>query len=194
MYGDKSILNRESVVAQNASRKDMRNIDIREAHPDDADAMREVQHFTWLATYPNEAYGITREDIEARFRENPEMTEERRHFVNTAPFHSWVAVDRTDVIGFCTIKQDEHENLIQALYVLPDYQNKGVRKRLLQIVLGWFGDAKEVVLNVASYNEKRKDIHEPLNPNHSHVPTVEHPIPRATVSVACVGSQWRTLH
>jgi hypothetical protein len=37
MYGDKSILNRESVVAQNARRKDMRNIDIREAHPDDAE-------------------------------------------------------------------------------------------------------------------------------------------------------------
>jgi len=136
----------------------MRSIDSREAHPDDADAMREVQHHTWVASYPNEAYGITKEDLEARFHENPETTEERRErrrrFVSTAPFHSWVAIEGTDLIGFCTIKQDEHENLIQALYILPDYQNKGVGKRLLQTVLDWFGHTKEVVLNVVSYNEK----------------------------------------
>ena len=74
--------------------------------------------------------------------------------MSTAPFHSWVAIEETDLIGFCTIKQDEHENLIQALYVLPHYQNKGVGKRLLQTALDWFGHTKEVVLNVASYNEK----------------------------------------
>jgi RimJ/RimL family protein N-acetyltransferase len=136
----------------------MKSIEIREAHPDDADAMREVLRLTWVATYPNEVYGITKEDIEAQFRENPEMTEERRErqrrYVCTPPFRSWVALEGTDLIGFCTIKQDEHENLIQALYILPDYQNKGVGKRLLQVVLGWFGQEKEVVLNVASYNEK----------------------------------------
>src|SRR5579859_2098152 len=141
MDRDKQILSRESRAVQNARRKDMRSIDVREAHPDDVDAMREVQHLTWVATYPNEVYGITKEDIEARFRENPETTEERRErrrqFVSTAPFHSWVALEGTDLIGFCTIKQDEHEALIQALYVLPDYQNKGVGKRLLQTVLDW---------------------------------------------------------
>jgi len=158
MDRDKQILSRESRAVQNARRKDMRSIDVREAHPDDVDAMREVQHLTWVATYPNEVYGITKEDIEARFRENPETTEERRErrrrYVRTAPFHSWVALEGRDLIGFCTIKQDEHEYLIQALYVLPDYQNKGVGKRLLQTVLDWFGQEKEVVLNVASYNEK----------------------------------------
>lgn len=136
----------------------MKSIEIREAHPDDADAMREVLHLTWVATYPNEAYGITKEDIEARFRERPETTEERRErqrrYVRTPPFHSWVALEGTNLIGFCTIKQNKHENRIQAFYVLPDFQNKGVGKRLLQEALGWFGQEKDVVLNVASYNEK----------------------------------------
>ena len=136
----------------------MRSIHIREAHPDDADAMRDVQHHTWVATYPNEAYGITKEDIEARFHEDPETArgrrERRRQSVSTAPFHSWVALEGAAIIGFCTVKQDNRENLIQALYVLPDYQSKGVGKRLLQTMLDWFGAGKEVVLHVASYNEK----------------------------------------
>ena len=56
----------------------MQAITIREAHPDDADAIREVQRQTWLATYPNEAYGITREDIEAQFREDAATEKARR--------------------------------------------------------------------------------------------------------------------
>jgi ribosomal protein S18 acetylase RimI-like enzyme len=134
----------------------MQSIDIREAVPDDADAMRGVQYRTWIATYPNEVFGITKEDIDARFREDPETAQERREqrrrFTNTDPFHSWVALVGTDIIGFCIVKQDEQENLIQALYVLPDYQHKGAGKRLLQTVLAWFGQDRDVVLNVASYN------------------------------------------
>lgn len=68
----------------------MTHIHIREAVPDDAEAMRDVQRRTWLATYPNEAYGITKEDIEARFHEDPETTEarreRRRQSVDTPPF------------------------------------------------------------------------------------------------------------
>jgi ribosomal protein S18 acetylase RimI-like enzyme len=136
----------------------MKSIDIREALPDDADAMRDVQRHTWIATYPNEVYGITKEDIEARFREDPatagEKRERRRQSVCTTPFHSWVALEGMVLIGFCIVKQDDQENLLQALYVLPDSQSKGVGKRLLQTALDWFGTEKEVVLNVASYNEK----------------------------------------
>jgi ribosomal protein S18 acetylase RimI-like enzyme len=143
---------------QNARRKEMKNIGIREARPDDADPMREVQRHTWIATYPNETYGITKEDIEARFREDPETARERRarrrQSMCTAPFHSWVALEETGMIGFCLVKQDDQENLVQALYVLPSFQSQGVGKRLLQTALDWLGSEKEAVLNVASYNEK----------------------------------------
>lgn len=36
---------------------------IHEATPDDSEAMREVQRCTWIATYPREGYGITKEDL-----------------------------------------------------------------------------------------------------------------------------------
>ena len=136
----------------------MSSIYIREAKPEDAEAIRDVQRYTWLATYPNEAYGITKEDIEAHFYEDPKTAERRREgrrqAICTPPFHSWIALEGTVLIGFCIIKQDDQENLIQALYILPDFQGKGAGKRLLQTALDWFGMEKEVVLNVASYNEK----------------------------------------
>jgi hypothetical protein len=37
----------------------MKSINIREALPEDAEAMRDVQRHTWIATYSNETYGIT---------------------------------------------------------------------------------------------------------------------------------------
>jgi len=136
----------------------MTHIHIREAKPDDAEAMRDVQRRTWLATYPNEAYGITKEDIEARFDPDPKRAEERRvryrQLICTPPFHSWVALEGTDVIGFCIAERNEQENVIGALYVLPEFQNRGAGKRLLQAALDWLGAERDVALNVASYNEK----------------------------------------
>lgn len=131
---------------------------IHEATPDHAEAIREVQRHTWIATYPNAEYGITKADIEAWFYETPEKApirrEQRRQSVATAPFHAWIAMDGETVVGFCMVKQEQQENLVQALYVLPEYQGQGVGKRLLQAALQWFGAGKEIVLNVASYNEK----------------------------------------
>jgi GNAT superfamily N-acetyltransferase len=40
------------------------------------------------------------------------------------------------------------------LSILPDFQGKGIGKRLLQTALDWLGTEKEVVLQVVSYNEK----------------------------------------
>lgn len=135
----------------------MTHIYIREAVPDDAEAMRDVQRRTWLATYPNEAYGITKEDIEARFDLDPKRAEERREryrqLICTPPFHSWVALEGTVVIGFCIVERGEQENVIGALYVLPEFQHRGAGKSLLQTALDWLGVERDVVLNVASYNE-----------------------------------------
>jgi ribosomal protein S18 acetylase RimI-like enzyme len=136
----------------------MSRIDIREALPDDAEAIREVQRRTWLATYPNEAYGISKEDIAAHFHEDlqtaKERLERRRRSLSTPPFHAWVALEEETIIGFCIVKHDEYENLVQALYVLPEFQGRRVGRRLLQAVLDWFGAEKDVVLYVAAYNEK----------------------------------------
>jgi hypothetical protein len=93
----------------------MQNSDIRGVLPGDAEVIREVQRLTWLATYPNETYGITEEDIEACFYEDlataQEKRERRRRSLCTPPLHSWVALVETSIVGFCIVKQDEPEHL-----------------------------------------------------------------------------------
>jgi hypothetical protein len=40
------------------------NISISPAMPQDARSIQEIFYKTWLDTYPNQKYGITKEDIE----------------------------------------------------------------------------------------------------------------------------------
>ncbi|QBD74612.1 N-acetyltransferase [Ktedonosporobacter rubrisoli] len=132
---------------------------IRDAVPDDNEAARSVQKQTWLATYPNEELGISREDIAAHFTNiSPEARrrrELRKYRINTDPLtHLWVACKEDKIIGFCLATKEDGIHLVQALYVLPEYQGQGAGKRLLQAALDWLGTEHTVVLNVASYNER----------------------------------------
>jgi ribosomal protein S18 acetylase RimI-like enzyme len=135
-------------------------IAIQDAIPDDDDGIRYVQHQTWLATYPNEALGITREAINARFvNVSPEIARRRaanKQRINTDPsVHIWVAKnEQNSIVGFCIAIKEALNGHVQAIYVLPAYQGRGAGKRLMQAALNWLGDKKPVTLSVATYNEK----------------------------------------
>lgn len=132
---------------------------IQDAIPDDDEGIRYVQHQTWLATYPNEELGITREAINARFA-YPDGTLMKRHptnrqQINTDPaLHVWVAKEEQRVIGFCIALKEALNGHVRAIYVLPAHQGRGIGKRLLQASLDWLGDHKPVTLAVATYNTK----------------------------------------
>src|SRR5438105_2472151 len=100
---------------------------IQDAIPDDDDGIRYVQHQTWLATYPNEELGITREAINARFVNVSEETLKRRitnkRRINTDPdMHIWIAKDEQGIVGFCIAVKEAFKGHVQAIYVLPAYQ------------------------------------------------------------------------
>ncbi|SRR5579884_3239703 len=141
---------------------------IQDAIPDDDDGIRYVQHQTWLATYPNEALGITREAINARFvNVSAEVVRRRaanKQRINTDPsVHIWVAKNEyNSVIGFCIAVKEALNGHVQAIYVLPAYQGQGAGKRLMQAALDWLGDSKPVTLSVATYNEKAMKFYRTL--------------------------------
>ena len=127
------------------------DIEIRDAVSTDADGIRQVQRLTWLATYPNDALGITREDIEALFAE--QAAQPRRHAINAhTQRHLWVAKGQTGIVGMCLARTEDEIRHIQALYVLPDYQGQGIGKRLMHAALAWLGADQPVTLGVATYN------------------------------------------
>jgi GNAT superfamily N-acetyltransferase len=136
--------------------------------PEDADSVRHVHKRTWLATYPNEALGITPADIEARFDVNTPEAYQRRQAqaqraINANPHrHLWVAESETGIVGFCLVRKEEAGHHITALYVLPDYQGQGIGKRLMQTALAWLGADRPVTLGVATYNTRAIAFYEQL--------------------------------
>ncbi len=132
---------------------------LRDATPDDDEAIRQVQKQTWLATYPNAALGITSADIIAMFDDASEEAQQRRaarrRSINATPqAHLWVAEGDSGIIGFCLARKIDDTHRIQALYVLPAYQGQGIGKRLMHAALDWLGAALPVKLTVASYNQR----------------------------------------
>jgi ribosomal protein S18 acetylase RimI-like enzyme len=137
---------------------------IQDAIPEDDDGIRYVQHQTWLATYPNEELGITREAINARFVNVSEETLKRRitnkqRLNADSSLHIWVAKDEQNIVGFCIAVKEALNGHVRAIYVLPSYQGRGVGKGLLQTALNWLGNKKPVTLAVATYNKKAMEFY-----------------------------------
>jgi ribosomal protein S18 acetylase RimI-like enzyme len=141
---------------------------IRDALPDDAYDIQNVFYKTWLETYPNKVAGIIREDIEEHFKDG--FTDEKinafKENLKNIPNNSrgLVAVDdeANKVIGICRIFVRENHNQLQAIYILPEYQGKGVGKMLWDESSKFFDKNKDTIVQVATYNNKAIKFYESL--------------------------------
>ncbi len=131
------------------------NIKISRALEKDVEGILNVHQDTWISTYPNEAHGITREDLEGINWNDPARLERWKRFaVSTDPRKAmWVAKDESKVIGFLRAAKDDFENDLQALYILDKYQGQGIGTKLMHGFLDWCDKEKDTTLGVASYNE-----------------------------------------
>lgn len=140
------------------------------ANPNDTLRLQEIIRACWLDTYPNEAAGITREDIAGRDfftgdnREALEYREERMRtmvedFKNE---HTWVAKNEKDeIVGFCRLhkatgqeyakKVDPYAE-IDKIFILKDSRAKGLGKKLIQEAEQW-ATGLDIRLEVVEYNE-----------------------------------------
>ena len=136
--------------------KEVGEIKVEIASPEDVEGIINVQDETWIATYPNEELGITRADVishvESRrdkARENWRKRIEEKEGVRRI----WVAKNETGgIVGFCLATKNETENQIQAIYVLPNIHGGGIGKRLINEAINWLGSDKPVSVSVAKYN------------------------------------------
>lgn len=134
--------------------------------PEDALGMKEVFYTTWLATYPNENAGITVQDIEHRFRDyfSSESIEETKKKLAIIPENEsfFVAKEHNKVVGVCRIVRSETENRLQAIYVLPDYQGRGIGNTLWEKAKQTCDDGKPIYVALADYNHNARKFYEKL--------------------------------
>ncbi len=128
--------------------------------------IQEVFFQTWLVTYPNKELGITREDIELQFkdRHSPETLEKRRQGLCNPPKERpfFIAKDGEKVVGVCRVNLHDDKNQLQAIYVLPECQGKGVGYKLWQHAQTFFDPKKPTIVQVATYNEQAINFYKKL--------------------------------
>lgn len=101
-----------------------------DAKPDDEEQIQRVFYKTWLSTYPNKECGVTAEDINEHFKDAYSENKIKALYerIKNIPTNSkfFVAQDHDTIVGVCRIFIKEDFNQLQAIYVLPEHQGKGV--------------------------------------------------------------------
>ncbi len=115
---------------------------------------------TWLSTYPNTEYGITKEDIEEMNANSlmPETIEKRKAgfekmLTDERRYYKVATVDGK-IVGVCGGEEREDGAHLKSIYVLPDFQGKGIGSMLLTDFLAWAQRFDTVTVHVAVYNKQ----------------------------------------
>ena len=126
------------------------------ATPDDAEGISQVLYESWLATYPNEEVGITVEDIEDSYKDrlSPERMQKSREILKNVPESErrLVAKVGSRIVGVARVIKEEDKNKLQTLYVLPEFQGKGIGTALWEAGRSYLDSRKDTYLEVAEYN------------------------------------------
>src|SRR3989338_316730 len=133
---------------------------------EDAVGIQNVFYQTWLDTYPNEEVGITRDDVEDRFKDSfsAEILQQRTENLLNPPSGQKFLVAKvgSEVVGVCRVQRGNNSHELQGLYVLPEYQGQGVGKLLWQEALEFLGTDKDIFVRAASYNKQAISFYEKL--------------------------------
>ncbi|MCK9378872.1 MAG: GNAT family N-acetyltransferase [Candidatus Moranbacteria bacterium] len=141
-------------------------IKVQKPTKEDIKGIQQVFYKTWLATYPNEEVGVTREDIKERFKyslsENALSKRANEILDKSLDQLFIVAKDEAFVVGVCKVKKNKNYNELEAIYVLPDYQGKGIGKILWNSAKGFFGNKQNIIVSVATYNQQAINFYQKI--------------------------------
>lgn len=137
---------------------------VHEATIDDIEDISLVQREVWLSTFPNDEHGITRADVEAEDFFSEERLKQRERIIvdKNSNVRFWVARVGLKTIAYSCAKKIDGAGKIRSIYVLPEFQGKGVGKALMEAMLAWLDPKKPVKLSVAVYSDKAIEFYESL--------------------------------
>ena len=126
-------------------------IQIKEAIPNDAKFLAEINSQTWFNTYKNTKYWIT-EYIPNSEEQTQQYITKKSENIKNNPWSYFLAIDNWKVIWYANWKKHEDFNELFAIYVLPEYHKKWAWKLLIQSVFNYLWDEKDILVNVIWYN------------------------------------------
>ena len=141
-------------------------ITIKKPTKEDVKGIQQVFYETWLETYPNKEAGVTIEDIEEKFKDrfSEKFIQKRTEAISNISKNQLflIAKDENAVIGLCKAEKRESVNDLSAIYILPNYQGKGVGMMFWKKVKKFFGNKKDIIVHVATYNSQAINFYKKL--------------------------------
>ncbi|HEX6257957.1 MAG TPA: GNAT family N-acetyltransferase [Candidatus Saccharimonadales bacterium] len=128
----------------------------------DVEKIRRLQAAVWRVTYPNDEHGVSAEWVQQETQEwlTTDALDKSKKFLgdilaSSDHFHE-VAYNGTKAVGFIHGSRINGNQRLDGLYIHPSYHGKGLAQRFVDDLLSWFDQSKDIVLEVASYNERAK--------------------------------------
>ncbi len=126
----------------------------REAKIIDIPEIINVNYITWIPTYTCLEKGISAHTIIKYIAsKDPKKKEEDiSNQINSADSFVYVATVENKIVGYVAVKRIyEKTGEVCSLYVLPDYQHKGIGSTLLLMAEKWL-EREEIFLECVDYN------------------------------------------
>ncbi len=144
----------------------MEKIIISDAVSEDVLQTTRLLHETWLATYPNKEHGVTAEDVDESYKDSytEENQKKRKERIKNLPKNERQITAKIGdkIVGVCAGIVNEDKNELKMLYVLPEYQGKGVGTALWLEIRKFFDPKKGTIVKLIEYNAKTKKFYEGL--------------------------------
>lgn len=143
-------------------------ITIETAQPDNTEEIQNVFYKTWLATYPDKVPGVTVDDVQEYYKEklSKEGIEKSRKRIEDGLTlqNQRFLVAKVDgkVAGVCLATIHEDKNQLNAIYVLPEFQGKGIGYKLWDEVLKFIDQTKDTIVQVVVHNANAIRFYERL--------------------------------
>lgn len=126
----------------------------------DLDEATEMRLQSWLDTYPNEDFGVSREWVEQRNKAqmSDEKRAQRKERFLTANTTGWVGRNKSGKIiaAITPYVDDKGLQHVGSLYVDKSWHGTGIASALMQKAIDWFDPKKDIELGVVDYNERAK--------------------------------------
>lgn len=128
---------------------------IRLAELSDLPSYTELLQQTYAATYANEALGLTKECFSPEIFANKNTQEYlQSHLTNSDTQKTWLAFVDEKLVGSITcILKNKNEAELTGFYVHPDFQGKGIGKKLYHHALN-FAEKRNLFLDIYCHNTK----------------------------------------